>query len=126
MINHTNKPETPNLKPLSSPILQDDGQRSVDGNVMRLAKQACAYEPYLELERGLYLFEHRRCYDETINFSNKLCYKGSLKPMRGSAPQGRAVPSMGYLHIDGMALSYGGSRANATEATTIADWLPEN
>ena len=45
--------------------------------------------------------------------------------MRGSAPAGRAVPSMGYLHIDGMALSFGGSRANATEAATIADWLAE-
>ena len=105
--------------------LSATGMRSVDGSVMRLAQQACAYEPYPELERGLYLFEHRRCYDEIINFSNKLCYKGSLKPMRGSAPAGRAVPSMGYLHIDGMALSFGGSRANATEAATIADWLAE-
>lgn len=106
--------------------LSDTGMRSVDGSVMRLAQQACVYEPYPELERGLYLFEHRRCYDEIINFSNKLCYKGSLKPMRGSAPEGRAVPSMGYLHIDGMALSFGGSRANASEAATIADWLAEN
>lgn len=106
--------------------LSATGMRSVDGSVMRLAQQACVYEPYPELERGLYLFEHRRCYDEIINFSNKLCYKGSLKPMRGSAPEGRAVPSMGYIHIDGMALSFGGSRANATEAATIADWLAEN
>lgn len=106
--------------------LSDTGIRSVDGSVMRLAQQACAYEPYPELERGLYLFEHRRCYDEIINFSNKLCYKGALIPKRGNAPEGRAVPSMGYLHIDGMALSFGGSRANATEAATIADWLAEN
>ncbi|WP_166416948.1 AAA domain-containing protein [Cochlodiniinecator piscidefendens] len=106
--------------------LSATGMRSVGGSVMRLAQQACAYEPYPELERGLYLFEHRRCYDEIINFSNKLCYKGSLKPMRGSAPEGHILPSMGYLHIDGMSRSYGGSHANATEAATIADWLAEN
>jgi hypothetical protein len=106
--------------------LSSTGIRSVDGSVMRLAQQACPFEPYPDLERGLYLFEHRRCYDEIINFSNKLCYKGSLKPMRGNAPDGRILPSMGYLHIDGMALSYGGSRANVTEAATIADWILEN
>ncbi len=36
------------------------------------------------------------------------------------------APSMGYLHIDGLSLSYGGSRANLTEAATIADWLAAN
>ncbi len=106
--------------------LSSTGIRSVDGCVMRLAQQACPFEPYPDLERGLYLFEHRRCYDEIINFSNKLCYKGSLKPMRGNAPDGHILPSIGYLHIDGMALSYGGSRANVTEAATIADWILEN
>ncbi|MCF6329196.1 MAG: AAA domain-containing protein [Henriciella sp.] len=102
------------------------GIRSTDSSIMRLAQQACPFEPYPELERGLYLFEHRRCYDEIISFCNTLCYKGMLQPMRGSAPEDRVVPAMGYLHIDGMALSYGGSRANATEAATIADWLVEN
>jgi len=102
------------------------GIRSTDSSIMRLAQQACPFEPYPELERGLYLFEHRRCYDEIISFCNTLCYKGMLQPMRGSATEGRVVPAMGYLHIDGMALSYGGSRANATEAATIADWLIEN
>lgn len=102
------------------------GMRSVDGSVMRLAQQACSFEPYPDLERGLYLFEHRRCYDEIISFCNTLCYKGMLQPMRGSAAEERVVPAMGYLHIDGMALSYGGSRANVTEAATIADWLAAN
>lgn len=106
--------------------LSNTGMRSVDGSVMRLAQQACKFEPYPELERGLYLFEHRRCYDDIINFSNTLCYQGSLRPMRGNAPEGRVVPSMGYLHIDGLSLSYGGSRANPTEALTIADWLVAN
>jgi len=102
------------------------GMRGTDGSAMRLAQQACAFAPYPELERGLYLFEHRRCYDEIISFCNTLCYKGMLQPMRGSAAEERVIPAMGYLHIDGMALSYGGSRANATEAATIADWLAAN
>ncbi|MEP3945174.1 AAA domain-containing protein [Ascidiaceihabitans sp.] len=106
--------------------VSNTGMRSVDGSVMRLAQQACSFEPYPDLERGLYLFEHRRCYDEIINFCNTLCYKGMLQPKRGSATDERVVPAMGYLHIDGMALSYGGSRANATEAATIADWLAAN
>jgi len=106
--------------------VSSSGIRSADGSVMRLAQQACTFEPYPELERGLYLFEHRRCYDEIINFCNTLCYKGMLQPKRGSATEERVVPAMGYLHIDGMALSYGGSRANATEAATIADWLAAN
>ena len=46
--------------------------------------------------------------------------------MRGGAPEGSILPPMGYLHIDGIASSFGGSRANVTEAATIADWLAEN
>ncbi|WP_299970213.1 AAA domain-containing protein [uncultured Roseobacter sp.] len=103
--------------------LSHTGLRSVGGSVMQLAQQACLYEPYPDLERGLYLFEHRRCYDEIISFCNTLCYKGSLKPIRGAAPTDLVTPSMGYLHIDGLSLSFGGSRANPTEASTIADWL---
>ena len=106
--------------------LSRTGLRSVDGSVMQLAQQACPYEPYPDLERGLYLFEHRRCYDEIISFCNTLCYKGLLKPTRGAAPTNRVAPSMGYLHIDGLSVSFGGSRANPTEAATIADWLTSN
>ncbi|MCL3880707.1 AAA domain-containing protein [Marivita sp. GX14005] len=102
------------------------GIRSTDGSAMRLAQEACPYEPYPDLERGLYLFEHRRCYDEIIGFSNTLCYNGALRPLRGNAPDDGERPAMGYLHIDGRAVSFGGSRANATEAATIADWLASN
>jgi hypothetical protein len=106
--------------------ISSTGVRSTDGSLMRLAQQACFFEPYPDLERGLYLFEHRRCYNEIISFCNTLCYNGMLQLMRGIAAEGRVVPAMGYLHIDGMALSYGGSRANATEAATIARWLAAN
>jgi len=103
--------------------LSDIGLRSVGGSVMKLAQQACPYEPYPDLERGFYLFEHRRCYDDIISFCNTLCYKGHLELMRGVAPADCVIPSMGYLHIDGLSRSFGRSRTNPTEAATIADWL---
>src|SRR5690606_13190621 len=101
------------------------GLTSRSGSTMRLAQSACRFHPYPELERGLYLFEHRRCYDEIISFCNDLCYKGTLQPMRGPAEEGLLRP-MGYLHIDGMAMSAGGSRFNPLEAETIAAWLAAN
>jgi superfamily I DNA and/or RNA helicase len=93
---------------------------------MRLAQQACRVSPYPDLEKGLYLFEHRRCYDEIISFSNALCYKGKLRPLRGSAPADAGLPALGYIHVEGRALSSGSSRCNPLEAQTIAAWLDAN
>lgn len=101
------------------------GFLSHTGSVMACAQNACRYQPYPDLDRGLYLFEHRRCFDEIIEFSNALCYRGHLQPKRGPA-KGRDLPPMGYLHIDGAAFSAGGSRFNPTEAHTIAAWIAAN
>lgn len=103
--------------------LTQRGICSTSGSAMRLAQQACLISPYPDLEKGLYLFEHRRCYDEIISFSNALCYKGKLRPLRGKAPSGAILPALGYLHIDGRAFSSGSSRINPFEAQTIAAWL---
>ncbi|WFE76429.1 AAA domain-containing protein [Roseinatronobacter sp. S2] len=99
---------------------------STTGSAMRLAQQASRVSPYPDLEKGLYLFEHRRCYDEIISFSNALCYKGKLRPLRGKVPTDAGLPALGYLHIDGRAFAAGGSRANPLEAQTIAAWLDAN
>jgi hypothetical protein len=106
--------------------LFDRGICSTRGSAMRLAQQACRVSPYSELEKGLYLFEHRRCYDEIISFSNALCYKGKLKPLRGKKPSDAGFPALGYLHIDGRAFTSGSSRANPLEAQTIAAWLDDS
>ncbi|WP_152027255.1 AAA domain-containing protein [Brucella pituitosa] len=97
---------------------------SRSGSTMRLAQSACRFQPYPELNRGLYLFEHRRCFDDIISFCNALCYKSMLQPMRASetAPH----RPMNYLHIDGMAMKAGGSRYNPLEAQTVAAWLKAN
>ncbi|MGH0004367.1 AAA domain-containing protein [Pseudovibrio ascidiaceicola] len=107
--------------------LSDQGLRSVDGSVMQMAQSAYGHHPYPELEKGLYLFEHRRCYDDIISYCNTLCYKGTLQPKRGAAPEKTLLPPVGYLHVDGICQSaQGGSRLNKTEAQTIAAWLKEN
>ena len=106
--------------------LAGSGLRTTSGSAMRLAQQACKVAPWPELDRGLYLFEHRRCHDEIIGFSNALCYKGRLRPMRGPAPADAPLPALGYVHIEGRAVASAGSRANAVEAQTIAAWLDEN
>jgi hypothetical protein len=106
--------------------LTERGICSTSGSAMRLAQEACLVSPYPELEKGLYLFEHRRCYDEIIGFSNALCYKGKLRPLRGKAPPDVDLPALGYLHVDGRAVTSGSSRANLLEAQTIAAWLDAN
>lgn len=103
--------------------LIEGGVCSTGGSALRLAQRACHVSPFPDLDPGLYLFEHRRCYDEIIQFSNALCYKGKLRPRRGGAPENAALPPLGYLHVDGRAFRMGGSRANPLEAQTIAAWL---
>ena len=105
------------------------GIASKGGSVMQVAQSACRYQPETELDRGLYLFEHRRCFDEIVSYCNALCYKGKLQPRRGSAlgnnpsePETGLAP-FAYLHVDGICTASGGSRRNSTEARTIAAWL---
>jgi hypothetical protein len=106
--------------------LSASGLCTTTGSAMRLAQESCQVSPYDELEKGLYLFEHRRCYDEIIEYSNALCYKGKLRPLRGRVPADAKLPGLGYLHVDGRAMRAGSSRANPLEARTIAAWLEAN
>ncbi|MCQ1850120.1 AAA domain-containing protein [Neorhizobium galegae] len=106
--------------------LDATGLCSTSGSAMRLAQQACQVSPWPDLEPGLWLFEHRRCHDEIIEYSNALCYKGKLRPRRGPAPSDALLPAMGYFHIDGKAVRVGNSRSNPTEAQTIVAWIAEN
>lgn len=105
------------------------GLTSTDGSAMRIAQTACRYHSEKELDRGLWLFEHRRSYDEIIQYCNTLCYEGKLKPCRGPAPAkgpvgyGTVPGPLAYLHVDGICVAAGGSRRNRLEARTIAAWL---
>ena len=119
---------------LSRPCLEKDRERanslgvcSTGGSAMRVAQSACKYFPEPQLSRGLWLFEHRRCFDEIVECCNALCYKGKLEPKRGPAAgkdgEAPTLPPLGYFHVDGFCQSAGGSRRNTAEAKTIAAWL---
>lgn len=108
------------------------GKTAASGSVMQVAQNATRYHAAPDLDRGLYLYEHRRCYDQIIEFSNQLCYKGKLLPRRGAAPRGSQedpgyLPPMAYVQVDGICQKLSaGSRRNLLEAETIAFWLSKN
>ncbi len=106
--------------------ISDLGKSAASGSVMKIAQFASRYQYDPELARGMYLYEHRRCFDNIIGYCNTLCYHGKLLPKRGRE-ESNLMPTMGYLHIDGKGeLASSGSRYNLLEAETIAAWLAEN
>ncbi len=113
-------------------IERDQGRNVTTGSVMRIAQQASEYRYLPNAEPGMFLREHRRCYDEIIQYCNDLCYRGLLLPKRGSSetddPNDRvSPPALGFLHIDGCAeVSNSGSRINRLEAQTLAGWIADN
>ncbi|WP_413731466.1 AAA domain-containing protein [Sodalis sp. RH20] len=104
-------------------LMCDSGKSAASGSVMKVAQFNSRYQYDLDLVRGMYLYEHRRCFDNIIGYCNALCYHGKLQPKRGAQKE-TLLPAMGYLHIDGLGQqTNGGSRYNAFEAGTIAAWL---
>ncbi len=104
-------------------LVCDSGKSAASGSVMKVAQFNSRYQYDPDLARGMYLYEHRRCFDNIIGYCNTLCYHGKLQPKRGEE-KGTIFPAMGYLHIDGKGMqANGGSRYNTFEAETIAAWL---
>ena len=107
--------------------ISQTGATVIEGSVMHIAQRVSRYHYLKDAEPGMFLREHRRCYDEIISFSNDLCYQGLLIPKRGKAAPDSLFPPMAYLHIDGRAEAPpAGSRYNALEATQVAAWLSDN
>ncbi len=96
------------------------------GNVMRVAQRQCRYHQLSQLQRGLYLTEHRRCYDAIIGYCNDLVYKGLLEPLRGKPLNGCPWPQMSFLAVNGRSNTRGSSRVNEAEANAISQWFIEN
>ncbi|SMB26227.1 conserved hypothetical protein [Serratia proteamaculans] len=104
-------------------LICDSGKSAASGSVMKIAQFNSRYHYDTDLARGMYLYEHRRCFDNIIGYCNALCYHGKLQPKRGIKKE-TLLPAMGYLHIDGLGQqANGGSRYNTFEAETIAAWL---
>lgn len=107
--------------------LEEAGLTGFGSSVMMVASKSCKYEKHDQ--KGLFLSEHRRCYNEIIDYCNKLVYRGNLNPMRGkgSDRKNRPLehwPQMGYHQIaTESSKKQGGSRYNEVEASYIAEWL---
>ena len=109
-------------------ILEKNGLNCSESSLMKIASNACAYNKY---ERGLFLSEHRRCYNEIINYCNDLVYNGKLEPLRGNSnndnPIKNIIPCMGYYQVNkANSTKSGCSRYNIDEARGIAKWIKEN
>lgn len=105
-------------------LLQQNGLNCSESSVMKIASQSCPYEKY---GKGLFLSEHRRCYDEIIQYCNDLVYNGNLEPLRGSENKSVLydwIPATGHKQIEvPYSQKIAGSRQNYTEATEIVDWI---
>lgn len=102
------------------------GRNVYYGSVMKVAQSACHYHYDKSLERGMMLYEHRRCVDDIIGFCNDLCYKGKLLAKRGNAQHGQSeLPRIGYIHIPGKSETYAKSRRNPLEAEAVVDFVAE-
>lgn len=99
------------------------GLLASSGNVMRVAQRQCSYHQFSELQRGLYLTEHRRCYDSIVSYCNALVYKGLLEPLRGEPKSEVPWGTMSMIPVSEVSKSYGGSRGNPGEAKRIVEWL---
>lgn len=101
----------------------ESGLLASSGNVMRIAQRQCHYHQFEMLQRGLYLTEHRRCFNNIVGYCNDLIYKGLLEPMRGEAKHVVPWGTMSMKHVCSPSSSFGGSRGNYGEAKEIANWL---
>lgn len=110
-------------------LLKENGLNSSQSSIMKVAAMSCIYEKF---EKGLFLSEHRRCYDEIVKYCNDLVYNGRLDAMRGSFqnsnnPLAGYLPPMGHKEICvSHSKKMGVSRCNETEAQQIVLWLQKN
>jgi len=110
--------------------LSELGMNASNSSVMKVASKSCKYMKFEN--RGLFLSEHRRCYDEIISYCNDLVYKRKLEPMRGKGVNDKGykltkLPQIGYKQIEtGYSSKKGSSRYNKEEAIEIANWINEN
>lgn len=134
--NITGKVDVGNLKKCqliaseNDPVVEKEfdpkGFLSSTGSLMKMAQNACHYKQIGLPEKGVILVEHRRCYNEIINYCNDLAYGGQLKPLRGMAKNDLLFPPMYCIHIDGNSVKSSTSRYNRNEVNAIADWLVKN
>lgn len=102
------------------------GFLSSTGSIMKMAQNACNFREKGCTEKGVILVEHRRCYDEIINYCNVLAYNGKLIPLKGKAKNDLLFPPMYCIHIEGNSTITNTSRQNQNEVKAIVNWLEKN
>ncbi len=106
--------------------LSDAGFLCSTGSIMKMAQKTAPHHEREKLSRGLWLTEHRRCYDEIIGYCNQLAYKGLLQAKKGAAPNDLVLPPMAFIHHDFDTDPSPVSKANREEASFIARWISEH
>jgi energy-coupling factor transporter ATP-binding protein EcfA2 len=101
------------------------GLQASNGNVMRIAQRQSKVHQFQNLQRGLYLTEHRRCFDNIVTYCNELVYEGVLEPIRGHPKSPVPWGNMSMVNVFGASKTYGGSRVNEQEAHEISKWLAD-
>ncbi|MCE8033130.1 MULTISPECIES: AAA domain-containing protein [Halomonadaceae] len=101
----------------------ESGLLASNGNLMRIAQRQCLYHQFPQLQRGLYLTEHRRCFDDIVAYCNALVYQGVLEPLRGQPQETVPWGMLTLVPSTTPSQSYGGSRGNPGQARQIAEWL---
>ncbi len=104
----------------------ESGLMASNGNIMRVAQRQTAYHQFKQLQRGLYLTEHYRCYDNIISYCNDLIYQGVLEAKRGHPKKNVPWGEMSFVEVTSPSAKFGGSRGNVGEAEAIASWLTDN
>lgn len=96
------------------------------GSIMKMAQNACNFKEKGLVEKGVLLVEHRRCYDEIINYCNVLAYEGKLVPLKGKAKNDLLFPPMYCIHTEGNSKVVNSSRQNQNEVNAIVKFLTMN
>ncbi|TDT46943.1 AAA domain-containing protein [Maribacter spongiicola] len=131
--NISNKIDVGNLKNSQLIVDYDDeiyetlfdpkGYLASTGSIMKMAQNASSFkEPELE-EKGVILQEHRRCYNEIINYCNELAYNGLLIPLKGRSGNDLLFPPMYCIHVESNSVTNNTSRQNYQEAEELVKWL---
>ena len=134
--NITNKIDIGNLKKCGIIKNYDDliyekefdpkGFLASTGSIMKMAQNASNIRQLDAKEKGVTLVEHRRCFDEIINYCNVLAYHGKLVPLKGPAKSDLLFPPMYCVHVEGNSTVKNSSRYNENEVKAIVNWLVQN
>lgn len=111
---------------IATDIYEPKGFLSSSGSMMQMAQNACSFAEDGCTEGGLMLVEHRRCYDEIIEYCNELAYHGLLRPLRGPAKEDKLFLPMLCIHVEGKSMVRNKARFNDFECDAICKWLTEH